>query len=45
MLVGTEGGGTYTEAEVREWLNAAGLADITRRDTTLGTTVMTGTRR
>jgi len=44
MLVGTEEGDTYAEAEVRAWMSEAGLTGITRRDTPLGTTVMTGTR-
>ena len=30
MLVGTEAGGTYTEAEYSSWLNAAGLAAVRR---------------
>ena len=30
MLVGTEAGATYTEAEYREWLQAAGFADVQR---------------
>ena len=30
MLVGTEGGSTYTEAEYAEWLGAAGLGDVER---------------
>jgi len=45
MLVGTEGGDTYTEAEVREWVEAAGLGDIVRRDTAFGTTLIIGTNR
>ena len=30
MLVGTEAGGTYTEAEYASWLAAAGLSDVRR---------------
>jgi precorrin-6B methylase 2 len=42
MLVGTESGDTYTEAEVREWMDAAGLAGITRKDTEFGTSLIVG---
>ena len=44
MLVGTDEGDTFTEAEVRAWMSEAGLARISRRDTPLGTTLMTGWR-
>ena len=42
MLVNTEAGDTYTEAEIRRWLEAAGLADVERRDTDFETTLMIG---
>ena len=42
MLVGTEGGDTDTESEVGSWMEAAGLSEIARQDTDLGTTLMTG---
>ncbi|MDH7571600.1 MAG: methyltransferase [Armatimonadota bacterium] len=32
MLVGTEGGGTYTEAEMREWMEDAGFEGVHRVD-------------
>ena len=44
MLVGTDGGDTYTEAEIRGWLDAAGLIGVERLDTRFGTSIMTGTR-
>lgn len=42
MLVATDGGDTYTETEVRAWMEAAGLADIVRRDTPSGATQIAG---
>ena len=42
MLVGTEAGDTYTESEVRTWMERAGLSEIRRRDTGIGTTLMIG---
>lgn len=42
MLVATDGGDTYTEDEVREWMEAAGLVDIVRRDTPSGVTQIAG---
>jgi hypothetical protein len=45
MLVGTDGGDTYTEDEVRAWMTAAGFTGITRRDSRLGTSVLTGILR
>lgn len=42
MLVGTESGDTYTEGEVRTWMQHAGLIDITRKDTTFGTSLISG---
>ena len=42
MLVGTEAGDTYTEAEVKAWMEAAGLGEMVRQDTDFGTTLITG---
>ena len=42
MLVGTESGDTFTENEVRSWMEAAGLSQCTRADTPFGTTLITG---
>ncbi|MGE5849957.1 MAG: methyltransferase [Candidatus Methylomirabilota bacterium] len=42
MLVGTESGDTYTESDVREWMQEAGLSGITRKDTEFGTSLLTG---
>ena len=42
MLVGTEAGDTYTESEVRQWLQEADLRYLQRKDTTFGTTLMIG---
>jgi ubiquinone/menaquinone biosynthesis C-methylase UbiE len=33
MLVGTQAGDTYTESEVRGWMEEAGIGDVVRRDT------------
>jgi predicted O-methyltransferase YrrM len=44
MLVGTECGDTYTENEVRGWMEAAGLGGVTRKDTGAGTALVTGTK-
>ncbi len=44
MLVATDGGDTFTEAEIAGWLTAAGLADITRTPTPFGTDIITGRR-
>ena len=40
MLVGTDGGDTYTESEVRRWMEGAGFAHIVRRDTAFGTSLV-----
>ena len=45
MLVGTEAGDTYTEAEVAGWMEAAGLTKIGRHDTPFGTTQITGWKK
>ncbi len=42
MLVGTGGGDTYTESEVRAWMEEAGLANITRKDTAFNNTLIVG---
>lgn len=44
MLVGTECGDTYTEAEIRDWMTRAGLSEVIRRDTSFGTTLLIGRR-
>lgn len=42
MLVATESGDTYTEPEVRLWMQEAGLSGIKRRDTDFDTTLIIG---
>lgn len=42
MLVATETGDTYTESEVRAWMQEAGLSGIKRKDTDFGTTLIIG---
>lgn len=42
MLVATESGDTYTEAEVKGWMEESGLAHIKRKDTEFGTTLLLG---
>jgi len=42
MLVGTDGGDTYTEAEVRGWLREAGFTSVTRTDTSFGSSLVVG---
>jgi SAM-dependent methyltransferase len=42
MLVGTDAGDTYTEAEVRSWMEDAGLSGIIRKETPFGTTQIVG---
>ena len=42
MLVGTEAGDTFTEAEVREWMTKTGLSGIKRIDTPFGTSMIIG---
>ena len=44
MLVATESGDTYTESEIRTWMEEAGLADIIRKDTRFGTSLIIGRR-
>ena len=42
MLVATERGDTYTETEVKEWLQRAGLSGIKRRVTDFDTSLIVG---
>ena len=42
MLVGTETGDTYTESEVRQWMDEAGLRQVVRKDTSFGTGLIIG---
>ena len=42
MLVGTPEGDTYTEAEVRGWMEEAGCRTIDRTDTSFGTNLVIG---
>jgi SAM-dependent methyltransferase len=42
MLVGTPEGDTFTESEVRSWMTGAGFADVERRDTPFGTSLVIG---
>ena len=45
MLVGTEGGDTYTEAEVREWMKGSGLSGIVRHNTPFSSSLMIGVKQ
>jgi hypothetical protein len=45
MLVGTEKGDTYTESEIKSWMNDAGLQDIRRKDSGQGTSIMIGIKK
>jgi len=40
MLVGTANGDTYTEKEIREWFESAGLNKIERKNTSFGSDLM-----
>ncbi len=42
MLVSTQAGDTYTESEMRTWMEDTGLSDIIRQDTGFGTTQIIG---
>jgi len=42
MLVGTKNGDTYTESEMRDWLNNAGISKIERKDTSFGFSLLIG---
>jgi ubiquinone/menaquinone biosynthesis C-methylase UbiE len=45
MLVGAPGGDTFTESEVRSWLEQTGFTIIERKDTKAGTTLIIGRKR
>jgi predicted methyltransferase len=45
MLVNTREGDTYTESEVRGWMEDAGFKKISKIETQFGTDLMTGRRR
>jgi len=40
MLVGTANGDTFTEQEIREWFESAGLSNIERKNTSFGSDLM-----
>ena len=42
MLVGTASGDTYTEGEMREWFDSAGLSKIERKNTSFGSDLLIG---
>jgi ubiquinone/menaquinone biosynthesis C-methylase UbiE len=42
MLVGTAAGDTYTESEIRDWMEEAGLSDIKRVETSFGSAQVNG---
>ena len=42
MLVGTEKGDTYTENEMKTWLNSADFGKVVRKDTGFGSSLMIG---
>lgn len=44
MLVGTEKGDTYTEKEIKSWMQASGFKYIRRRDTPQGSNMMIGVK-
>ena len=44
MLVGTASGDTYTENEMREWFESAGISNIERKNTSFGSDLMIGTK-
>ena len=44
MLVGTEKGDTYTEKEIKSWMQEARLKYIRRKDTPQGSTMMIGVK-
>ncbi len=45
MLVGTETGDTYTEGEIRGWMETAGLSGITRQETPFGVSMIIGRKK
>ena len=42
MLVGTHGGDTYTESEMRDWLFSAGINKIEKKQTSFGSSLIIG---
>ena len=42
MLVGTTSGDTYTEKEIREWFEHAGISNVERKNTSFGSDLMIG---
>lgn len=40
MLVGTVNGDTYTEKEIKEWFESAGLSNVVRKNTSFGSDLM-----
>ena len=42
MLVGTENGDTYTESEMKDWFNSAGISNVVRKDTGFGSSLLIG---
>lgn len=44
MLVGTANGDTYTEQEMKEWFQSAGINKIERKNTSFGSDLMIGTK-
>ena len=42
MLVGTHGGDTYTESEMRDWLLSAGINKIEKKQTSFGSSLIIG---
>jgi 2-polyprenyl-3-methyl-5-hydroxy-6-metoxy-1,4-benzoquinol methylase len=42
MLVGTTSGDTYTEREMSEWFESAGITKIERKNTSFGSDLMIG---
>ena len=42
MLVNTAAGDTYTEREIRTWMEHAGLSEIDRKDTDFGSSLIVG---
>lgn len=45
MLVGTQGGDTYTESEIKGWMENAGIAFTERKDLRRGTGLMIGRKK
>jgi SAM-dependent methyltransferase len=42
MLVGTDSGDTYTESEMKEWFNSAGISKIEKKATGFGSALLIG---